>query len=257
MIDQKQTLKKGMDALFQNFDEAAMRLHYDENYIQHNPNVPTGLDAIIGILPILKEANLGYNTHRVLEDGDMLVTHTTYTNAEIFGAETVVAFDIWRIEDGKIAEHWDAITPRAIDTVNGRTQTDGATKVTDLDKTDENKALIKNFMNDILMGKNPDKISEYISQKSYAQHNPQIWDGFDGLVKTIEYLVSQNNMFVYHKVHRILGEGNFVLAQSEGAWNGKPQVFYDLFRIESGKLVEHWDVIQEIPENMAHNNTMF
>ena len=50
-----------------------------------------------------------------------------------------------------------------------------------------------------------------------------------------------------------------MLTVSEGEWNGgKKQVFYDLFRMKEGKIVEHWDVIQEIPtEALAHNNGMF
>jgi predicted SnoaL-like aldol condensation-catalyzing enzyme len=66
-------------------------------------------------------------------------------------------------------------------------------------------------------------------------------------------------MFKYTKVHKVLGEGNFVLTVSEGEWNGsKKHVFYDLFRMKGGKIVEHWDVIQEIPtEGLAHNNGMF
>jgi len=64
-------------------------------------------------------------------------------------------------------------------------------------------------------------------------------------------------LFEYQKVHHIFGEGNFVLTQSEGRWNNKPQAFYDLFRIENNKIVEHWDVIQGIPAQMAHSNGMF
>ena len=44
---------------------------------------------------------------------------------------------------------------------------------------------------------------------------------------------------------------------SEGEWNGKPQAFYDLFRLTDNKIVEHWDVIQEIPAEMAHKNGKF
>jgi predicted SnoaL-like aldol condensation-catalyzing enzyme len=55
-----------------------------------------------------------------------------------------------------------------------------------------------------------------------------------------------------------MGEGNFVLTVSEGEWSGKDHVFYDLFRMEGGKIAEHWDVIQAIPtENLANTNTMF
>jgi len=108
------------------------------------------------------------------------------------------------------------------------------------------------------MGKNPGKIGDYISAEQYHQHNPQIKDGLNGIVEAVEYLTSQNNMFKYSKIHKVLGEGNFVLTISEGEWSGKQQAFYDLFRVEDGKIVEHWDVIQEIPtEGLANANGMF
>ena len=64
-------------------------------------------------------------------------------------------------------------------------------------------------------------------------------------------------MFTYTKIHEVLGEGDFVLTVSEGEWNGKSQVFYDLFRIENNLAVEHWDVISPIPSEMAHENGKF
>ena len=150
-------------------------------------------------------------------------------------------------ENGKVAEHWDAMIARVQETASGRTQTDGPTTVKDLDKTTENKALGKAMVEDILMGKNPNKITDYISAEQYDQHNPDIKDGLSGIMEAVEYLTANNNMFKYTKIHKVLGEGNFVLTVSEGEWNGKSQVFYDLLRFENGKAVEHWDVIQEIP----------
>ncbi|MEL7003037.1 MAG: hypothetical protein AAFN93_09925, partial [Bacteroidota bacterium] len=228
-----------------------------DDYIQHNPLVPTGLEPVLGLLPALKDANFEFITHRFIQDGDLVLTHNFGNNAQVFGSDQVVTFDLWRVQDGRIAEHWDAIIPYYPEIASGRTQIDGPTEVTDLDKTAENKALISQFMKDILMGENPNKITDYINANHYHQHNPQIKDGLEGLMETIQELTRQNNMFQYHKVHRVIGEGNFVLAQSEGAWSGKPQVFYDLFRIQGGQLVEHWDVIQEIPAEMAHQNGMF
>ncbi len=150
------------------------------------------------------------------------------------------------------------MTALVSETASGRSQTDGPTHVEDLDKTEENKALVKALVEDVLMGKNPDKITGYISATTYNQHNPDIKDGLSGIVEAVQYLTSQNNMFKYTKIHKVLGEGNFVLTVSEGEWSGKQQVFYDLFRVDNGQLVEHWDVIQPIPtEGLANNNTMF
>lgn len=254
MSQQKELVKQAMDAFFANYDEQKMRQLFKQDYIQHNPNVATGLESIIAILPTLKSQNFGYTMHRCFEDGDMVVTHSTFHNADLFGANEIVAFDVWRIEDGKIAEHWDNIQPKVEETANGRTMTDGAVEVEDLKKTEANKEFMKNFLEDVMLGKAPEKITDYINTEQYHQHNPLIPDGFDGFLEAVKYY---NPADLKLKVHKVLGEGNFVLLISEGILNSTPTAFYDLFRIENGKFVEHWDVIQAIPAEMAHQNGKF
>ncbi|WP_296644172.1 nuclear transport factor 2 family protein, partial [Roseinatronobacter sp.] len=151
-----------------------------------------------------------------------------------------------------------ALQPLVTETASGRTQTDGPTEVTDLDKTEANKALAVALVRDVLMGEDPSRITDYISSESYAQHNPMIADGLDGIVAAVEQLTAQGNMFQYTDIHAVLGEGNFVLTVSEGQWNGTTNAFYDLFRMEDGMIVEHWDVIQPVPtEGLANTNGMF
>lgn len=254
----KDAANKVFLALFKDFSEDGVRQHIAPDYIQHNPFVPTGRDAVIGILPALKQTGIGYTNHRILRDGDFVVLHNSFTNAQAFGAPEIVTFDILRMQDGQAAEHWDAITPVVEKTASGRSQVDGSTAVTDLDKTAANKALAVALIEDVLMGKNPGKITEYISQERYEQHNPHIKDGLNGIVEAVGALTAQNNMFKYTKIHKVLGEGNFVLAVSEGEWGGKAQAFYDLFQVENGKMVAHWDIIQEIPSTgLANSNGMF
>lgn len=50
----------------------------------------------------------------------------------------------------------------------------------------------------------------------------------------------------YERIHRVLGEGDFVLTVSEGTFGGKHTSFYDLFRVKNGKIAEHWDTIEPI-----------
>ena len=257
-MNKKETVGTFLGAVLKQ-DSATMRELANADYIQHNPFIPTGLEPFIGMLPILKENGTSAENIRMFQDGNYVFMHNVWKNAKPFGADEMVSFDIIRLDDkGKVAEHWDAMTELVKETASGRTQTDGPTEVQDLDKTEENKAVARSLVEDVLMGKAPNNIGNYISAEQYHQHNPGIKDGLEGIVEAVQYLTAQNNMFTYTKIHKVLGEGNFVLTVSEGEWNGKQQVFYDLFRIQNGKAVEHWDVIQEIPtEGTAHSNGMF
>ena len=240
-------------------DEAQVRALANEDYIQHNPFLPTGLEPFIGVFPVLAEHKTQAKQIRVFEDGNYLVIHHLWTGAAPFGAPEMVAFDILRFdEQGKIAEHWDALMPNTPPNASGRTLIDGTTEVVDAAHTAANKELVRQFMHDVMHGHNPGNITQYISQETYLQHNPQIKDGLAGLQEALQQLAAANDLFVYKQLHLLVGEGNFVLTVNEGEWHGKPHVFYDLLRVENGKLVEHWDVIQEVPsEGLANENGMF
>lgn len=240
-------------------DVATLEELVTEDYIQHNPFLPTGRDAFAQVVTtVLEDNGTLVENQRMMEDGNFVAMHNLWINAAPFGADTVVSFDILRFdENGKIAEHWDAIQPWEFPTVNGNTMTDGPTAITNLNETESNKALAVNIIQDVLMGQNPNNITNYIAV-DYIQHNPQIDNGLQGIQDAVAYLTSINNMFQYNTIHKVIGEGNFVLTVSEGTWNGTSNAFYDLFRMENGKAVEHWDVIQPVPTTgLANNNGMF
>lgn len=257
-MSEKETVGTFLGAVLQ-ADVNTMRELANPDYIQHNPFIPTGLEPFIQMLPVLQENGTTAENVRMFQDGNYIFMHNIWRNAKPFGADEMVSFDIIRLdENGKVAEHWDAMTALVKETASGRTQTDGPVAPKDLEKTEANKASAKAMVEDILMGKNPDKITDYISTEQYDQHNPGIKDGLNGIVEAVQYLTSQNNMFQYTKIHKVLGDGDFVLTVSEGLWNGTNNVFYDLLRFENGKAVEHWDVIQPIPtEGLANTNGMF
>ncbi|MCR9101139.1 MAG: nuclear transport factor 2 family protein [bacterium] len=230
-----------------------------EDYIQHNPFIPTGRDPFIDLLTTVLEQNgTQVQNIRMLEDDNFVAMHNLWINAAPFGADTVVTFDLLRFDDnGKIAEHWDAIQPWESQTVNGNTMIDGPTEITNLSETEANKALAVSIVQDVLMGQNPDNIANYIAE-DYVQHNPGIDNGLQGIQDAVAFLISIDNMFQYNTIHKVMGEGNFVLTISEGTWNDTSNAFYDLFRMENGKAVEHWDVIQPVPtEGLANDNGMF
>jgi predicted SnoaL-like aldol condensation-catalyzing enzyme len=218
-------------------------------YIQHNLGVKDGLAGFGEVMAMLPKDSAKAKVIRVFQDGDFVFSHTKYN---FFGPK--IGFDIFRYENGKIVEHWDNLQAIVNKTASGRSQIDGPTQVKDLDKTAENKELVRNLLNDVIFGQNPSKITEYISLKEYSQHNPYVKDGLNSLGVALKEMAEAGMPIVYEKNHMILGEGNFVLMASEGTFMKEHVSFYDLFRIENGKIVEHWDTIEKIPSKDKWQN---
>lgn len=225
-----------------------------EGYIQHNLAYGTGAEAFVRAVAYLASAPVKttLKTIRAFEDGDKVFMQTVYNFA---GAGEQVAFDIFRFDsDGKIAEHWDNLANIVPPNPSGHTQIDGTTKIEDYDKTEANRTLIKNFLVDVMQGKHPEKTPSYFDGDKYIQHNSGIADGLSGLGAALEALGKKGITMIYNKTHQVLAQGNFVLAVSEGAFAGKPTSYYDLWRIENGKIAEHWDVMETIAEKSTWKN---
>ena len=224
-------------------------------YIQHNLAVGDGLAGLGAVLKALPEGSAKVKTVRVFRDGDSVFAHTEYN---FFGPK--IGFDIFRFENGQIVEHWDNLqeTPKNLNP-SGRSMTDGPTEATDLDKTAENKELARAFVEDILVNGRMEKLAGYFDGDNYIQHNPQIGDKLSGLGAALQSMAKQGITLKYERIHQVLGEGNFVLVASEGTFAGKPSAFFDLFRVENGKIAEHWDTIETIQakEDWKNSNGKF
>lgn len=247
------------NALFFDFDTAALNELLAVDYIQHNPDVPTGAASLLDIAPALKQAGFSTTVHRVISESDLVVVHSTFENADLFGAHTLVSFDVFRVEDGKAAEHWDNLQAPPATTASGRSMTDGPTEIADLDRTAANKALVNAFIDDVFIGGQLDRAADYIVSEpgAYKQHNPMVADGLDQLGAAFASMQQAGSAFSFSKLHRIVAEGNFVFTMTEGAVGDTPSAFFDLWRVEDGLIVEHWDTISAIPAEMAHSNGKF
>lgn len=225
-----------------------------EGYIQHNLAYGTGRDAFIGSVEYLASAPVKTTVHniRAFEDGNKVFLQTVYNFA---GAGEQVAFDIFRLdENGLIAEHWDNLAAKADPNPSGRTQIDGTKELQDLDKTEDNRELVKNFLYDVMQGKRPEKTADYFNGDIYIQHNTGIADGLSGLGAALSALAEQGIQMIYTTTHQVLAQGNFVLAVSEGTFGGAPTSYYDLWRVENGKIAEHWDVMETIADESTWQN---
>ncbi len=105
---------------------------------------------------------------------------------------------------------------------------------------------------------NPEQaVAEYFGDR-YIQHNPDAEDGPDAFIGYVHYLRSEYPELQL-EIKRVIAEGDLVATHShlilKPAEPGR--ALADFFRLENGKVVEHWDVIQEVRENSANSNGMF
>ncbi|MGD1846643.1 MAG: hypothetical protein ACFB10_14745 [Salibacteraceae bacterium] len=223
-----------------------------DRYTQHSTGVRDGIEGFVEFFEPFIERNPKRDIQiiRKLVDGQYVFLQA-YQNINEGEARWVTTDFFDTDENDKIIEHWDVIAPYADATPSGHTSIDGPTEVTDLDKTEENKTLVRNLIQDALMpGGDPSKLSDYISEDQYIQHNKEVADGFAAFYKLANM---PNRPLNYQEIVLLVGQGNFVATLCRANWNdGKLNQDYaqvDIFRIEAGKIVEHWDNVEPVPEN--------
>jgi len=114
----KEIAVAAMAAIFTTFDVEAATELLAEDYIQHNPTFPTGRAPIVGFIPTLEKSGIQVTTHRIFSEGDLVVMHNTFASVRDGTPQSAVTFDVFRVEDGKVAEHWDVISEIQTEVVN-------------------------------------------------------------------------------------------------------------------------------------------
>ena len=222
----------------------------EAKYIQHNPQTHEGSEGLAALFQRLSKTGPKVNVVRAFEDGDFVFGHTEYDFAS-----RKIGFEVFRFEDGQAVEHWDNIQERHGPNESGRTMVDGPTEAIDLELTESNRAIVRSFVEVVLIDGNLDQLTDFVDEEGFAEHNPRLADGVSTLRSALKVEDNRGRRIDYHRIHRVLAEGNFVLCVSEGNYEGVHSAFYDLFRLANGKMVEHWDTTEKIaPRNEWKND---
>ncbi len=245
-----------INQLVQAGDTTAIGTLVKETYIQHTPGIPDGREGLVGLITKIKNKEIPapkITNVRIFEEGEFVVLHH-----DVNWPNRKAMFEIFRFEEGLAAEHWSGIMDHPATTVNGHSMLDGSTEVLDKANTKKNKEFVKEFVETVLIKGKFEKLPDYY-HTDIIQHNPFIDNTIPGLLNGVKELQKKGIAIEIEKIVKVLGEGNFVLVCSEGKFAGKPTAFFDLFRTERGKIMEHWDVLQELPahDKMVHPNGFF
>lgn len=124
-------------------------------------------------------------------------------------------------------------------------------------KEEANKKLVREFYDKALNEKDFAAASQYLGAK-YTQHNPRAADGPEGLKSYLQFL-KEKFPKSRSEIKRVFAEGDHVILHVHAVREPgtKGQAIIDIFRVVDGKIVEHWDVIQDVPDQALNSNTMF
>ena len=238
--------REAMIDIFRKKDPTVVDRYFAESFIQHDLNITDGLAGMKSFAAeVANSPTADITIYRTLVDGDFVLLHSRYDGVGRYGAP-VIAFDLFRFKDGKIVEHWAGQEPEAPPNLSGRTQVDGPTEVLDREKTEANRTLVRTYRETVMVSLRFDRIEEFIDGDRYAQHASKIGDGIARLRDRIVSVAKEGGK-LHLTPRRFVADGNFVLVLTEGELPSGPTALYDLFRIENGKIVEHWDVLTPIP----------
>lgn len=220
--------------------QTALDKYTGDRYTQHSTGVADGKEGFIEFFTPFLERNPDRHIEikRSIVDGPNVLLHV-YQSLNGGEAQWVTADIFDTDENGKIVEHWDVIAPFVADTGAGRSMVDGDHEVSDLDKTQDNKALVRNFVDTSLLG-------HVIDANTDTPH------GFDTFTAP---LAARPDNVVYKEVHHLLGQGNFVGMLSNVSIGDDDHAIIDIFQLKDGAVVDHWSVDEQIGPKETWNNS--
>ena len=242
-----------MAAILEAKDEQKIEACFTDDFIQHNPWAQDGIGHVKEMLAF----EFGYKPIRWVADGDIMAYHGYYTAPNPLGDHPLLCVDAWRVEAGKIKEHWDALAPmpqhRLDQAIAGGG--DGELAVSDSERQ-VNKHVVIKFLDQILNRGRLEAIAQFVHE-DYVYHQEQE-GALLGREALNDHIVNNHGGRMIHDNKRVLASGDLVMAHSH-FFGANERVVFDWFRMQQGKIAEHWSVEQPISPwgEVANNHPHF
>ncbi len=221
-----------------------------KRFVQHNPDAANGVEGLSDFIRQSPRDQLLLTVVRAIQDGPYVVTQAIGQRS---GRE--VFFDIFRFEEGLVAEHWAFSAFGSPPNQSGHTQTDGPTQPKLSENTAKNKALVRNYYETVHISRDENNMQQYFDGDRCIRHEPGVRDGVSAFLKDLHRLVKNRTI---DEIRFVLGQGDFVFIAASGTHESNPCVYIDLYRVEDGKIAERWGFSEAVPpqEKLKNKNGM-
>ena len=233
--------------LLQHHTEDAFDRYVSEQLIQHNPAARDGRAAAIALVkPIITSPGAQFDVSSLVVDGDFAFMH--YRGTLGGSGHTAAVAELYRIQDGKFVEHWDAFQPVPTSSVSAHPMfgvLSASLPAPCNNASPQDRAVVSGFADLLYRQKNVRLAFELYAAPDMIQHDPRLPDGRDAAIAELAPLLSRPTTHI--TVAHILachGLGVIHLRSSNGTNPG--HVIFDIMRMIGGKIVEHWDVFESI-----------
>ena len=230
-----------------NIREAITR-YTGDRYTQHSTGVADGREGFLAFFePFLERCpERDIRVTRAIEDGPYAFCHVSQS---LNGGEARwITTDLFDTDaNHKIVEQWDVIAAWEPDSEDGRSQVGGPSEPTDLEQTGANKALVRSFVEQVLIPGAHESMTDFVAE-DLIQHDLAIADG----ARAWRQDLSQRQVR-YAELFRLIGQGSFVVTYCRVDVGGDPFAVFDIFRLEGGRIVERWVNAEIIPEDTGNS----
>jgi predicted SnoaL-like aldol condensation-catalyzing enzyme len=265
----KAIVQRVYDELFGQGNTQLVNELFSEIYLQHNPTLPNGRQALIDFVKFLKSLDPApvVTVKHILADGDLVAVHwhASVTPQNEFTGQA--GFDLFRLDQGKIVEHWDVIQDVPAQSASGNSmfsdlyQYPGKAPQLNELREEVNKFVMLAAYDGLFNEHQLELLDLFFAGENYIQHNPLVPNGTAALAAILDFIAPEGSLLRF--AHAVTdGDLVFVHSQSlppEADPNNEftGVAVADIFRVVNGKIVEHWDAIQPVPATTASGNSMF
>ncbi|MET8980892.1 ester cyclase [Streptomyces sp. NPDC004539] len=233
------------ESLFNEGDLSVVDELVGDVYVDHQPMAGDGPDALKGAITAIRAANPGMrvSVERALAEDDLVLLHVD--------AGTHAVAGIFRVEDGKVVEHWEAMqpVPAGSDMFSSAGRSGG-------DSEDSRRTVLA-FFDAVTVERDLGAFDRYLGEL-YIEHNPDTLNGADASrEKFAGAFAALPELRISRK--RVIADGDLVAVHHhfQAHADDRGAACVEIFRVAGGRIVEHWDVVQPVPEVSANEHTMF